>query len=111
MNSELERAKDDIAGVFNIANLASKGPHDFVEVKVEQVCKIQNSEAIYGEYLAQIFFALDDVWDPNVLQNDAYEETPLGSVANYRTKCLVSELQTWVEVSKINGTNRINVAI
>ena len=89
-NAELDFAKDEIVGTFEMMELAKKDPQDFNEIRVEQVCKVQNSEVVYGEYAAHVFFAIDDAWDPNVLQNDSSEETSLGSIANYRTKCLVS---------------------
>ena len=71
-------------------DLSCKEVDAFNEVRIEQVCKIQNSEVVHAEYVAQMFFAIDDVWDPKNLQNEVFEDAPLGSLSNYRRKCLVS---------------------
>ena len=61
---------------------------DESEVVISQVRKIQNTEAVFEEFLVQMTFAADGLWGPKILQNEA-EETPLGTVGNYRSKYVV----------------------
>ena len=43
-------------------------------------------EAIYEDFTVSAFMAVDGLWDPTTLQEEALEETSLGSIANYRSK-------------------------
>ena len=66
--------------------------HDenYAEVFMDQLRCISNSEVLYEEYAIQAFFNPDDLWDPKILNEEAGERFPLGSLANYRNKYLVS---------------------
>ena len=55
---------------------------------IDQTLRATNIETIYEEFVAQIFFAVEGCWDPKTLQDEALEGSPLGSLANYRSKVI-----------------------
>ena len=64
----------------------------FAEVFIKQTRMITNSEVLFEEFAIQAFFSQDDLWDPRILNEEALESSPLGSISNYRNKYLVSDL-------------------
>ena len=60
--------------------------NDYTEIFADQILQVKNSEAIYEDFAICAFFAVEGMWDPTTLQEEALEEFPLGSVANYRSK-------------------------
>ena len=59
-------------------------------------------ESIYEEFLVTAFFAIEGCNDPKILQDESLEGTPLGSLANYRSKvldasmCFIACNQKWM---------------
>ena len=64
----------------------------FAEVFIEQIRQVTNSEVMFEEFAIQAFFNPDDLWDPRILNEEALETSPLGTVSNYRNKYMVSHL-------------------
>ena len=77
-------------------------PDDYSEVHFDQLLQAKNIEAIYEEFLVTAFFATEGCNDPRVLQDEALEGTPLGTLANYRAKildaamCFIACNQKWM---------------
>ena len=67
--------------------------NNFNEIYVQQVRKIQNSEVVFVEMEVFMLFANEDLWDPTIMQSTDTSGTPLGSLANYRAKYIVSYSQ------------------
>ena len=53
---------------------------------IDQILQVKNCETIYEDFAVTAFFAVEGLWDPSTMQEDLMEESPLGSVANYRSK-------------------------
>ena len=85
---------------FTAKDLAT--PDDYSEVHFDQLLQAKNIEAIYEEFLVTAFFATEGCNDPRVLQDEALEGTPLGTLANYRAKvldaamCFIACNQKWM---------------
>ena len=62
----------------------------FAEVFIKQTRMVTNSEVMFEEFAIQAFFSQDDLWDPRILNEEALESSPLGSISNYRNKYMVS---------------------
>ena len=75
--------------VFTSKNILLQDNH-YAEVFIDQVRKITNQEVIFEEYAIQMYFNTDGLWDPTLLNEAEGESTPLGTIANYRNKYVVS---------------------
>ena len=62
------------------------GDNDYTEIFVDQVLQVKNCEAIFEDFAITAYFAVEGIWDPSTLQEGLMEESPLGTVANYRSK-------------------------
>ena len=60
--------------------------NNYTEIFADQVLQVKNCEAIFEDFAITAFFAVEGMWDPSTLQDGSMEESPLGSVANYRSK-------------------------
>lgn len=58
----------------------------YTEIYIDQVLQVKNMEVIYEDFTVSAFMAVEGLWDPTTLQEEALEETSLGSIANYRSK-------------------------
>ena len=65
--------------------------NDYAEVFVDQIRLITNSEVMYEEFAIQAYFNPDDLFDPKILNEETWENSPLGSISNYRNKYMVSK--------------------
>ena len=59
---------------------------EYTEIYADQIMQVKNMEVIYEDFTVSAFMAVDGMWDPTTLQEEALEEFSLGSVANYRSK-------------------------
>lgn len=60
--------------------------NEYTEIFIDQILQVKNSEAIFEDFTITAYLAVDGMWDPNTLQEGVLEESPLGSIANYRMK-------------------------
>ena len=58
----------------------------YTEVYIDQIMQVDNMETIFEDFTVSAYMAVDGLWDPTTLQEEALEESCLGSVANYRSK-------------------------
>ena len=87
-NAELNKAQAKGSMVTNME--IGKYDEHFAEVFIEQIRTVTNSEVMFEEFAIQTFFNPDDLWDPRILNEEALETSPLGTVSNYRNKYMVS---------------------
>ena len=62
----------------------------FAEIFIKQIRHITNSEVMYEEFTIQAFFNPDGLWDPRIVNEETLENSPLGTISNYRNKYMVS---------------------
>ena len=60
-----------------------------IEVFADEVCRIQNTEAVYSDKFVQVFFSDDKLEDPSLFNESELESSELGTFANYRGKIQV----------------------
>ena len=87
-NAELNNVQTKGSMVTNME--IGKYDEHFAEVFIEQIRLVTNTEVVFEEFAIQAFFNPDDLWDPRILNEEALETSPLGTVSNYRNKYMVS---------------------
>lgn len=60
-----------------------------MEIFADELVRVENTEVIYRDLMVQVYFCEDMLGDPTIFNNDELEESPLGTLANYRIKIMV----------------------
>ena len=89
-NSELETSDIVSENIFSVKDVEnfSKGA---IEVFVDELTRIENKEVVFSDYMVQVFFDDEGLFDPCLFNEQALEEEILGSYASYRNKIMVSK--------------------
>ena len=74
--------------MYSNKNIESYKESD-VEIFVDEWIKIENQEVVYTDRLVKILFEEDELYDPSLINEQALEESALGSFSNYRNKIMV----------------------
>jgi len=77
-----------VKNVFTVKDVQAFASGE-VEVFVDEVTKITNSEMIFTDKLVRIYFPEGDLNDPSLFNEQCLEEATLGSYAHYRNKSMV----------------------
>ena len=89
-NSELETSDIVSENIFSVKDVEnfSKGA---IEVFVDELTRIENKEVVFSDYMVQVFFDDEGLFDPCLFNEQALKEEILGSYASYRNKIMVSK--------------------
>ena len=63
-----------------------------VELFARETVRIENSECVYVDLKVEALFSEESLGDPRIFNNESLEQSPLGSLANYRSKISVRSI-------------------
>ena len=85
---ELTESAQEKKVIFSVKGLNQFKEGD-TEIYVDELTRIQNTEAVFSDKYVQVFFSEDGLFDPTLFDVSSLEEAPLGSYASYRNKIMV----------------------
>ena len=89
---ELRESVQEKKVIFSVKGLNQFKEGD-TEIFVDEITRIQNTEAVFSDRYVQVFFSEDGLFDPTLFDVPSLEEAPLGSYASYRNKIMVSRIR------------------
>ena len=87
-NSELLFTDTLVRHVYTCAGIAKFAKGD-TEVFLEKQLRVESPEVCYEEMIVKVMFDNDELNDPSIINEQALEDSLLGSHANYRGKTQV----------------------
>ena len=88
-NSELGASDAASKNIFTVKDI-EKFEGGEVECFIDEITRIENSEAVFSDNCVQVFFDEKGLFDPCLFNEQILEEELLGSYASYRNKIMVS---------------------
>ena len=77
-----------IKNIFSVKDISVFADNE-IEIFIDEVTKITNSEVIFTDKLVRIYFPVAQLNDPSLFNEQLLEEAKLGSYAHYRNKIMV----------------------
>ena len=87
-NHELEASDTVAKNIFTVKDIEKFNGGE-IECFIDELTRIENSEAVFSDYCVQVFFDDQGLFDPCLFNEQTLEEDVLGSFASYRNKIMV----------------------
>ena len=88
-NHELEASDSVAKNIFTVKDIEKFNGGE-IECFIDELTRIENSEAVFSDYCVQVFFDDQGLFDPCLFNEQTLEEDVLGSFACYRNKIMVN---------------------
>ena len=62
-----------------------------IELYADELVVVENTESAYTDLAVQVYFSEEMLGDPTIFNNEEMEESPLGTLSNYRCKIMVNK--------------------